>query len=83
MSGMGGKRTLGCMFGASYGGVMDKLEAQAERARLQTLLDDYENDRLKHRAEDQRLKREVTPDRADKVRARIARLDQVIAESNN
>jgi hypothetical protein len=62
---------------------MDKPEAQAERARLQNLLDAYETDRLKHRAENQRLKREVTPDRADKVRARIARLDQVIAESND
>jgi hypothetical protein len=63
---------------------MDKREAQAERARLQNLLDAYEADRLNHRAEDERrgLKREVTPDRADNVRARIAHLDQVIAESD-
>jgi hypothetical protein len=63
---------------------MDKREAQVERARLQNLLDAYEADRLNHRAEDERrgLKREVTPDRADNVRARIAHLDQVIAESD-
>jgi hypothetical protein len=63
---------------------MDKREAQAERARLQNLLDAYEADRLNHRAEDERrgVERELTPDRADNVRARIARLDQAIAESD-
>jgi len=61
---------------------MDRSDALAERARLQELLDGYEAGRLAHRAEDERLNRGVTPDRADKVRARIARLNQVIAESN-
>jgi hypothetical protein len=61
---------------------MDKTEARAERARLQKLLDAYEAGRLTHQNEDERgeLPREVTPDRAGNVRARIARLDQVIAE---
>ncbi|HEX3422597.1 MAG TPA: hypothetical protein VHS33_04245 [Sphingomicrobium sp.] len=63
---------------------MDKREAQEERARLQSLLDAYEADRLNLRAGDARLgvQRDSTPDRADKVRARIARLDQLIAESD-
>jgi len=60
---------------------MDKTEAKAERARLQELLDAYESSRLTQRDEDDRreLKKGVTPDRADNVRARIARLDIVIA----
>ena len=60
---------------------MDKTEAKAERARLQNLLDAYEAGRVTHQEEDDRreLKRDVTPDRADNVRARIARLDIVIA----
>jgi hypothetical protein len=63
---------------------MDKGEAQAERVRLQNLLDAYEADRRNHRFEDERrgVERELTPDRADNVRARIARLDQIIAESD-
>jgi hypothetical protein len=63
-------------------GIMNKREAFAERARLQQLLTAYEAGRLNHRAEDERLNREVTPDRADKVRARIARLDQIVAEND-
>ena len=59
---------------------MDRREALAERARLQDLLSAYEAGRLSHRAEDERLNREAAPDRADKVRARIARLDQIVAE---
>ena len=64
---------------------MDKTEAQTERARLQKLLDAYEAGRLTHQEEDERgeLTRDVTPDRAGNVRARIARLDQVIAEIND
>jgi hypothetical protein len=64
---------------------MDKTEAQAERARLQKLLDAYEAGRLTHQDEDERdeLTRDVTPDRAGNVRARIARLDQVIAGIND
>jgi hypothetical protein len=59
---------------------VDKREARAERARLQNLLEAYESNRLNHQAEDKRrgVEREVTPDRADNVRARIARLDQII-----
>jgi hypothetical protein len=61
---------------------MDKTEAVAERARLQKLLDAYEAGRGAHQNPDDRGKgaRDVTPDRADNVRARIARLDRVIAE---
>jgi hypothetical protein len=64
---------------------MDKTEARVERARLQTLLDAYEAGRLTHQDEGERgeLTRDVTPDRAGNVRARIARLDQVIAEIND
>jgi hypothetical protein len=64
---------------------MDKTEARAERARLQKLLDAYEAGRLTHQDEDERgeLTRDVTPDRAGNVRARIARLDQVITEIDN
>ena len=59
---------------------MDEREAKVERARLQSLLDAYEANRRNRRAEDERrgVNREVTPDRADNVRARIARLDQII-----
>ena len=66
-------------------GGMNKTEARAERARLQKLLDAYEADRVMHQEEDDRreLKRDVTPDRADNVRARIARLDIVIAEPDD
>ena len=64
---------------------MDKMEAHAERARLQKLLDAYQAGRLTQQDEDERgeLKRDVTPDRAGNVRARIARLDEVIAEFDN
>ena len=61
------------------------MEAKVERARLQKLLDGYEAGRLNRQNEDERrsVKRDVTPDRADKVRARIARLDDVIAEHDD
>jgi hypothetical protein len=61
---------------------MDKKEALAERDRLQNLLDAYEAGRVAHQEEDDRgeLTRDVTPDRAGNVRARIARLDQLITE---
>lgn len=64
---------------------MNEWEAKAERARLQTLLDAYEADRQGHRAEGERhgIQRELTPDRADNVRARIARLDKIIGESHS
>lgn len=60
---------------------MNKVEAETERARLQKLLDAYEAGRLNHQDQDARgeLKRDVTPDRADNVRARIARLEQILA----
>jgi len=63
---------------------VDKREARAERARLQNLLEAYESDRRSHSAEDERrgVKQEVTPDRADNVRVRIARLDQIICENH-
>jgi hypothetical protein len=64
---------------------MDKTEARAERARLQKLLDAYEAGRIAHEEENDRreLKRDVMPDRADKVRARIAKLDIVIADPDD
>ena len=64
---------------------MDKMEALAERARLQKLLDSYEGSRLAQQVEDERADRarDGTPDRAGNVRARIARLDELIAEIEN
>ena len=64
---------------------MDKTEAKAERARLQKLLDAYEAGRIAHQEENHRRerKRDVTPDRADKVRGRIAKLDIVIANPDD
>ena len=64
---------------------MHRTEAVAERDRLHKLLGAYESGRLTHQDEDERgeLKRDVTPDRADNVRARIARLDQIIAEGDD
>jgi hypothetical protein len=63
---------------------MDEWEAKAERARLQALLDAYEADRQHQRREGERngTQRELSPDRADNVRARIARLDQIIRENH-
>jgi len=59
---------------------MNECEARVERARLQALLDAYEADRQHQRREGERhgSQRELGPDRADNVRARIARLDQII-----
>ena len=59
---------------------MNELEAKVERARLQALLDAYEADRQHQRREGERkgIQRELSRDRADNVRARIARLDQII-----
>ncbi len=62
---------------------MNKTEALAERARLQKMLVAYETGRVIHQGSGERRgvkPREVTPDRADNVRARIAGLDQLIAE---
>lgn len=62
---------------------MNKRDAQVERARLQNLLDAYEAGRVEHGTDEEALKREATPDRAANVRARIARLDRVIAQTND
>jgi hypothetical protein len=64
---------------------LDRAEAAAELARLQKLLDAYESGRLTHQDEDERgeLKRDVTPDRADNVRAKIARLEQILSEGDD
>jgi hypothetical protein len=63
---------------------MDNWHAHAERSRLQNLLNAYETDRRSQQADDERrgIEREATPDRADKVRARIARLDELIARND-
>jgi len=55
---------------------MNELEAKVERARLQSLLEAFEADRERHPAKGERYGiRELSPDRADNVRTRIARLD--------
>jgi hypothetical protein len=61
---------------------MEKSEALAERARLQKLLDAYEAGRPPQQAQAERgaPPSGATPDRAGNVRARIARLDQLITE---
>ena len=61
---------------------MTKTEARVERARLQKLLDAYDAGRLadQDRNDRREQKRDTTPDRADKVRARIAALDKFISE---
>jgi hypothetical protein len=63
---------------------MNEWEAKVERARLQALLDVYEADRQHQRREGEPngTQRELSPDRADNVRARIARLDQIIRENH-
>ena len=58
---------------------MNKQHAEYERARLQKLLDAYEAGRVEHGTDEDPIKREATPDRAANIRARIARLDQIIA----
>ena len=62
---------------------MNKRDAQVERARLQNLLDAYEAGRVEHGTDEEPLKRQATPDRAANVRARIARLDQIIAANDS
>jgi len=63
---------------------MTKTEARVERARLQKLLDAYDAGRLADEERNVRReqKRDATPDRADKVRGRIAALDKFIAEQD-
>ena len=59
---------------------MNEWEAKVERTRLQALLYAYEADRQHQRREGERngTQRKLSPERADNVRARIARLDQII-----
>jgi hypothetical protein len=73
------------MLGSKHGAGMNKMEALAERARLQKLLDSYDGSRLAQREEDERTERarDGTPDRAGNVRARIARLDELISDIEN
>jgi hypothetical protein len=73
------------MLGSEHGAGMNKMEALAERARLQKLLDSYDGSRLAQREEDERTEgaRAGTPDRAGNVRARIARLDELISDIEN
>ncbi len=62
---------------------MNKSEALAERDRLQRLLAVYDDYRTASGAEPFDLPRDVPPDRAAKVRARIANLDKIIADHGN
>ena len=59
---------------------MNRSEALAERERLRGLLAAYDDHRTASEAEGDRsrLPQESTPDRAAKVRARIASLDDII-----
>ena len=61
---------------------MNQGEALAERDRLRRLLAAYDDHRTASEAESHTsdLPREITPDRAAKVRARIANLDRIIAD---
>ena len=62
---------------------MNKTEAMVERDRLRRLLETYETSRVAHAEVDQQRNnmRDVIPDRAENVRARIARLDDLLATS--
>jgi len=64
---------------------MNRSQALAERHRLRNLLAAYEEDRAAREDQNQRsdMGRELTPDRAAKVRARIAGLDQIIENNGN
>ncbi|MFL6735560.1 MAG: hypothetical protein ACJ8F4_00700 [Sphingomonas sp.] len=64
---------------------MGRAETQAERARLQKLLEEYEAGRLVRKDEVGRgnSKPDITPDRAGNVRARIARLDELLGEPDD
>lgn len=59
---------------------MNRSEALAERDRLRRLLAAYDDHRTAGEAENDRshAPHEITPDRAAKVRARIANLDAMI-----
>ena len=59
---------------------MNPREAVAERDRLLRLLAAYDDDRAKRQTDDQQAAstREIPPDRAAKVRARIAGLNEII-----
>jgi len=64
---------------------MNRSEALAERDRLRRLLAAYDDHRTASEPENQHsgLLREITPDRAAKVRARIASLDEIIDNYGN
>jgi len=62
---------------------MNKSEALTERDRLQRLLAAYDDHRTASADELSDLPRAVAPDRAAKVRARIANLDKIIADHAN
>ena len=66
-------------------GASDKAEAVAERARLQRLLDDYDAERVAHEAAtgSNDIARQMGPDRAGKVRARIAGLDEILRSNGD
>ena len=63
----------------------DKAEAVAERARLQQLLDDYDTGRVERGVAtgSAGAARQIGPDRAGKVRARITSLDEIIGKNGN
>lgn len=68
------------MMTANSRDTFDRAEAVAERARLQQLLDDYDAGRVEHKVAGGSADsaRQIGPDRASKVRARIAGLDEIL-----
>ena len=62
---------------------MNQSEALVERDRLRKLLAAYDDHRTASEVEQSSLPREIAPDRAAKVRARIARLDEILARLGN
>lgn len=61
---------------------MTKDELRADRDRLQTILDRFESGHASAFEEDERgyLERDVTPERIDSIRARIADIDRMLAD---
>jgi hypothetical protein len=62
---------------------MNQSEALAERDRLRKLLAAYDDHRTASEVEQSSFPREVAPDRAAKVRARIAKLDEILGKPDN
>jgi hypothetical protein len=64
---------------------MSAESVREERNRLARLLDAYESGRVTHYDEDSRgeLNRDVTPERIAEVRAKLERLNELLAEGGS